>query len=364
MTFDNNTLLFIVSLLNLIIAILAFWFDNVDDTKRKKINRRILSSFFLVIAIIFGILWIKHTMAVEPINFQTTNMPIFIATKITLMPPTKISSYPITNTQQVIILSSTPLQIINPPPTSTQQLGGHKLPASTKILSTNNSISPTPGPIWPIGDPYIQCDRVNVSLYNDSHTLVDTSREMKDKDGNVVGLNNDPIQPGQYANLGWSGNPPPGYIGSVSWEIKFYDPSSNTLLHNYADSKNLNCQTPTPTSAPTPKSAPTPTSAPNPTSAPKWPIGGPYIKCDRVNVSLLNDSQKTVDSSREMKDKDGNIVGANYDPVPVDQYANLGWSGNPPKGYVGTVSWIISFSDPSNGMVLYTYADSAFLNCQ
>lgn len=67
------------------------------------------------------------------------------------------------------------------------------------------------------------------------------------------------------------------------------------------------------------------------------------LKCDRLWVSMLNDSDVTVDTYRRMWDKDGNVIGSNDEPINHGPNAYAGVGGDTPNNYKGEVSWIIEF---------------------
>jgi hypothetical protein len=120
---------------------------------------------------------------------------------------------------------------------------------------------------------------------------------------------------------------------------------------------------PTKTPLPVPSNTPMPPSTPAPATGGSFQKSQPYVGCDRVQVSMLNDSSAVLNTFRQMKDKTGNIVGANYDPiVPGPQaWAGVGWST--PKGYTGAVSWDIEFIDPSTAKTVARYSGSDSLSC-
>lgn len=93
----------------------------------------------------------------------------------------------------------------------------------------------------------------------------------------------------------------------------------------------------------------------------QFTLGEEVITCEVVNVSLKNGSTKKVNTFREMKDKDGNVVAKNEEPQPPDGYANLGW--RPPADYSGSITWVILFTDQQTGKELYRYEDFSKLDC-
>lgn len=114
------------------------------------------------------------------------------------------------------------------------------------------------------------CERLNASMLNDSSETVMAEGTMRDKDGNVLGGNKHPLDPGPEAWFNVGADTPENYSGSFSWKIVFTDVDSGEKVAKFEGSDTVDCgEKPTP--SPTPTATPTeePTPSPTPTEPPE-----------------------------------------------------------------------------------------------